>query len=60
MLIFPRSWRKSPLLPSKLPTLLSAPKRKRALLKKGYKATSSRKQPARAKKDAAKLVLETV
>ncbi|KAA8646711.1 uncharacterized protein ATNIH1004_005386 [Aspergillus tanneri] len=47
-------------LPSEPPTLLSAPKRKRAPLKKGYKATGSRKQPARAKKDAAKLVPETV
>ncbi|KAA8642570.1 uncharacterized protein ATNIH1004_011515 [Aspergillus tanneri] len=51
---------KSPLLFFKPPIPLSAPKRKRAPLKKGYKATGSRKQLARAKKDAAKLILKTM
>ncbi|KAA8643677.1 uncharacterized protein ATNIH1004_010451 [Aspergillus tanneri] len=51
--------RKSPPLPSKPPTPPSAPKRKRAPPKKGHKATGSRKQPARAKKDAAESVPET-
>ncbi|KAA8642557.1 uncharacterized protein ATNIH1004_011502 [Aspergillus tanneri] len=59
MLIFPRGWHKSSPLPSKPPTPLSAPKRKRAPPKKGHKATGSRKQPARAKKDAAESVPET-